>query len=161
MRFWWRISRYDPGRRDSRGACQDETWTSISDVGKRFDDGELTLEAYFRVEDAYIDAFTAFAEESDVERVAVKALDQGAGLREGELLRVQDARDVVRRMLREDVICQLEEPDNRLSLHVGFDLYMYVGSERPCVRAVQRTQAAGLYVDNNHPSPQIDDQRLG
>lgn len=158
MRYWWRVSRYDPGRRDVRGAYQGNTWTSVSDVGNRFGDDELTLDTYLEVEDGYIDAFLAFAEESDVDRVEVRALEQGTGIQEGEMLSITDAREIVRRMLREDVICRLEEPHARFALHVGFDLYMYVGSERPCVSAVQRAKAAGLFVDDDYPSPQIDDE---
>ena len=44
--FWWRVTRYDPARRDERGAYRDDTWTSISDVGNVFDNQELTIEEY-------------------------------------------------------------------------------------------------------------------
>jgi hypothetical protein len=57
--FWWRVTRYDPARRDERGAYRGETWTSISDVGKVFEGHKLTIDEYERVETAYVDAFVA------------------------------------------------------------------------------------------------------
>lgn len=156
--YWWRVSRYDPAHRDARGAYVGETWTSISDVGKQFADRELTLGEYRRVEDAYVDAFAAFADDSGIDQVEVRALDAGDGLREGELLSVDDAREVVRRMLREEVICKLEAPDDRFAWHVGLDLYAYIGSDAPSTRAVEITRASGLYVDDNYPSPQLADE---
>jgi len=33
-------------------------------------------------------------------------------------------------MLREEILCKLEAPTHDFALHVGFDLYMYVGSAR-------------------------------
>jgi hypothetical protein len=157
VRYWWRVSRYDPAHRDTRGAYRGDTWTSISDVGKRFGDSELTLDQYREVEDAYVDAFVAFAEDSDADRLEVRALDHGCGLREGDVLPIEHASELVRRMLRENVICNLEEPDDGFAVHVGFDLYMYVGSNRPCARAVERARDSGLYVDDDFPSPQLAD----
>jgi|tagenome__1003787_1003787.scaffolds.fasta_scaffold20983428_4 hypothetical protein len=116
------------------------------------------MDNYLHVEEAYIDAFAAFADESNIDVVQVRDIDQGVGLREGDVLRVSEARDVVRQMLREQVVCKLEEPANRFALHVGFDLYMYVGSELPCVGAVERAQASGLYIESDHPSPQVTTQ---
>src|ERR1700754_2454148 len=105
MRFWWRVTRFDPAHRDARGAYRRDTWTSIGDVGGSFEDGELTLETYLRVEDAYVEAVAAFADGTGAERLVIGELDYGEGLREGQVLSIAEARDVVRRMLREDVSC--------------------------------------------------------
>jgi hypothetical protein len=61
----WRVTRYDPSHRNPPGvrpvgAYAGETWTSVADVGKRFEDVELTIDEYQRVEDAYVDALRAF-----------------------------------------------------------------------------------------------------
>ena len=49
----YRISKYDPQFRVN-GAYQKNEWTSISEIGKVFDDGVLTLAEYLRVENEYI-----------------------------------------------------------------------------------------------------------
>jgi len=153
--FWWRVTRYDPNRRNDAGAYRDETWTSIADVGGMFEGSELTIEDYERVEDAYVDAFLAFATESDVDRLQVRSVEQAVSLEEGEVVSVDKAADIVRLMLREEVICKLETPTDDFALHVGFDLYMYVGSARPRVRAIELAGELGPYVDDNWPSPQL------
>lgn len=157
VQFWWRVSRYDPARRDERGAYQSETWTSVGDVGNRYDGRELTLAEYERVEAAYVTAFVAFATESGVERFQVRDLDSGDGLEEGAILSLDEAPAIVGRMLREDVICKLEAPSEDFALHVGFDLYMYVGSAHPCPNATRRARELGLYIEPDWPSPQLPD----
>lgn len=151
--YRWRITRYDPVRRDKRGAYPVATWTSIADVGTDFDGVELTLAAYERVESAYVEAFIAFAEECGSDELVVRSLESGGDLKEGELLSLEDAGVVVRRMLREEVICKLEAPDSGFVLHVGFDLYMYVGSLRPCPSAERRARMLGLFAELGRPSP--------
>lgn len=92
-----------PARRDERGAYCGETWTSISDVGKAFEGHKLTIDEYERVEMAYVDAFVAFAEDSDVDRLQVRDLETDAGLEEGASVSLGAAADIVRQMLREEI----------------------------------------------------------
>jgi hypothetical protein len=130
-----------------------DAWTSIADVGTVFGGVELTLAAYERVEAAYVEAFYAFAEESGIDKLIVRSLENAEGLHEGEALSLENARGVVRRMLREEVICKLEAPKTAFALHVGFDLYMYVGSMRSCPTAERRARSLGLFVEPGWPSP--------
>jgi hypothetical protein len=150
---WWRITRYDPARRDERGAYPVAAWTSIADVGTVFDEVELTLAEYERVEAAYVEAFSAFAEESGIDELVVRSLESGDGMEEGEVLSLENARAVVRRMLREEVICKLEAPNATFVVHVGFDLYMYVGSMRSCPSGERRVRSLRLFVEPGWPSP--------
>jgi len=154
--FTWRVSRYDPALRDEHGSYTARTWTSIADVGAVFEGRELTLDEYQRVEDAYAAAFLAFADEAAVTQLQVRQLEHGGnGLRDRALLTLSEAAEVLRSMLREQVVCKLESPENDFFVHVGFDLYMYVGSARPCPNAVARARALGLHVDLDWPSPQL------
>jgi hypothetical protein len=50
---------------------------------KVFEGHKLTIDEYERVETAYVDAFVAFAEDSDVERLEVRSLETDDGLEEG------------------------------------------------------------------------------
>lgn len=147
------MTRCDPARRDERGAFPVDAWTSIADVGAVFDGVELTLGEYERIEAAYVGAFIAFAQESRVDELQVHSLDVGDGLQAGATLSLARAAVVVRRMLREEVICKLESPTDWFALHIGFDLYMYVGSMRPCPSAAQSARRLGLVVEPDWPSP--------
>ena len=73
---------------------------------------------------------------------------------EGEAFPIVDAKRIVARLLREEVICRLEAPGGDFATHVGFDLYMYVGSAASCESAVERAEAIGLFVEPVPESPQ-------
>ena len=120
-----------------------------------FDGVELTMAEYERVAARYAAAFAAFAEDSAVSHVAVRGLEAGDGLREGDLLSIDAGATVVRRLLREEVICRLEAPDGAFAVHIGFDLYMYVGSSEPCEQAMRRTETFGLFVETVTASPAL------
>ncbi|WP_186320415.1 hypothetical protein [Fictibacillus phosphorivorans] len=52
----YRITKYNPLFRDAEGSFTRDDWTSISDIGKMFDNQELTIEMYKKTEDSYIKA---------------------------------------------------------------------------------------------------------
>lgn len=143
MRFWRRITRYDPALRDARGAYLGNTWTSISDIGEEFDGVVLTRDEYDRIEEAYVSSVLALANDCGVDRLEVRHLETSEGLDDGDLLSIAEATSVVRRMLREEVVCTLESPADDFAVHIGFDLYMYVGSDCVAARALEHARSAG------------------
>jgi hypothetical protein len=154
--FWWRVTRYDPALRDDRGAYPADEWTSIADVGRVYGAGTLTRDEYERVETAYVDTALEFVRESGVGLLQVRELERGpADLGDGTVLSPAAIGRVVRAMLREETICKLEAPSDEFALHVGFDLYMYIGADRPCPRAVAFGAERGLYVEPGHASPYL------
>ena len=50
----WRVTRYDPARRDWRGAYPGDEWTGCRDMGRAFRDDTLTPGRYLACEDAYV-----------------------------------------------------------------------------------------------------------
>lgn len=45
------------------------------------------------------------------------------------------------------------------TVHVGWDQYVYVGSDQPCADAVARTRALGLFPEPLTASPTLRNQR--
>ncbi|GAA0397736.1 hypothetical protein Acor_84680 [Acrocarpospora corrugata] len=171
----FRVTKYDPRLRDGRGAFIGDDWTSIGEIGHTFDGRILTRERYEQVESAYLTAAELFARDSGVTELAVRTpAVLTAGVSSGLLLpnygpavsglsaeEFYDGREVplpvalevVRAMLREDgVWCRLEAQD-RFSLAVGWDYYLYIGSHRPCLQAVAKVRQLGLFVEEDHTSP--------
>ena len=58
--FCWRITKYDPKYRDSRGAFLKNDWISFSEVGDIFEGKKLTIEDYLKVENAYVASVILF-----------------------------------------------------------------------------------------------------
>ncbi|MET7391683.1 S1 RNA-binding domain-containing protein [Streptomyces sp. NPDC005529] len=161
--YVYRVTKYDPADRDEHGHYTG-TEDTVSDHG--------------RVEGAYFQAVEAFAADTGIERLTVRephlpaplvnfgleAPMDGFGLasvfptgpdgfHDGAEVSVGTAMELVRVMLRDGgAWCRLEVQDT-FAVHVGWDQYMYVGSSRPCVTAVARTRALGLFLERIDASP--------
>lgn len=155
LSWTYRITQYDPADRDESGCY-------TGDVEAKSDEGPL--------EAAYLDAVEAFARELGVTHLEVRdpngwnpespagdreaidpavagAFGEGlAGYFDGAVVDITTSRVLVRGMLREGELpgwCRLEAPD--MTVHVGWDVYMYITTSRPCPEAGSRTAAAGLF----------------
>jgi hypothetical protein len=161
----WRISKYDPARRDRSGAHTGEDWTSWADVGRSFEGVVLTLGEYLRTEDRYVAAALALFRASGVPSVRVEDLeadrpvppcaeelgltalaDGGPPLRPGMRLGEDALARALRLVLRELVWCRLESP-GRFFLHVGHDLLLYAGSHAELPHALEQVRRLGLHVE--------------
>ncbi|WP_339135150.1 RNA-binding protein [Streptomyces sp. f51] len=164
--FAHRITKYDPADRDERG---------------HYNGAEDTVSDHGPVEAAYLEAIAAFARESGVDRLEIR--DPGvtgfvnfgleapveghglaglfppdlAGYYDGAEVSVPVALELVRVMLRDQgAWCRLEHQD-RFTVHVGWDQYVYVGSDQPCEAAVARTRELGLFAEPITASPYAAD----
>ncbi|MGW7271734.1 RNA-binding protein [Streptomyces sp. NPDC054864] len=160
--FVHRITKFDPANRDERGHYTG-TEDAVSDHGP--------------VEAAYLEAVGAFAKASGVDRLeirepgvtgpvhfGVEPATGGHGLAgllppdlsgyyDGAEVSLSVALELVRAMLREQgAWCRLEAGDT-FTVHVGWDQYVYVGSDRPCPDAVERTRRLGLFPEPLSASP--------
>ncbi|GAQ67232.1 hypothetical protein [Streptomyces scabiei] len=160
--FVHRITKYDPADRDEHGGYRGAEDT-VSDHGP--------------VEAAYLAAISAFAQAAGIDRLEIREPSvtghvhfgarpavEGHGLdglfpadltgyHDGAEVSLAVALELVRVMLREQgAWCRLEAGD-AFSVHVGWDQYVYVGSDRPCADAVARTRALGLFPEPLTASP--------
>jgi small subunit ribosomal protein S1 len=67
-----------------------------------------------------------------------------------------EAIETVRQTLREDGWCRLVD-DERFYINVGWDYYVYVGTDRPCDESVELAESLGLFVDRDFASPYMRD----
>lgn len=160
--FVHRITEYDPADRDAHG---------------HYIGAEDTVSDHGPVEAAYLAAIAAFAEASDIDRWEIRepavagfvhfggeppveghGLDglfppDLTGYHDGAEVPLPVALQLVRIMLRDQgAWCRLESGD-RFTLHVGWDQYVYVGSDRPCTEVVARTRELGLFPERLTASP--------
>ncbi|WP_406352534.1 hypothetical protein [Streptomyces sp. NBC_01635] len=160
--FVHRITKYDPADRDEHG---------------HYTGAEDTVSDHGPVEAAYLAAIAAFAEASDIDRLEIREPAvtgfvhfgveppiEGHGLgglfppdltgyHDGAEVSLPVALELVRAMLRDQgAWCRLEVGDV-FTVHVGWDQYVYVGSDRPCAEAVARTRELGLFPEPLTASP--------
>lgn len=147
--FQYRVTKYDPRFRDSRGAFLRDDWTSISDVGQEFDGVILTAEAYQAVEDTYVEAALAFLTEAGFASVRCVDVENNrecaTAKAEGASVPLPELRAVIRDLLRGEWWCRVEAAG--AFLHFGYDYHMYVGVPVRCERACALAHQRGLFVE--------------
>ena len=171
--YFWRITKYNPKNRDQNGFYQKNEWTSVSDIGKTFDDGVLTFDDYLLCENAYIDAIVMFMHGNNVEFINIEGLEEGnyieftdfsepyvrefyRSLRNDMLISKNNVAQLSKFILRELVWCKLTS--DRMFVHFGYDYYVYVGSEQPLENVINIITNSGLFVEP-FISPYINDKR--
>jgi hypothetical protein len=152
----YRITKYNPARRDASGAFLGDDWTAYTDVGSAFDAKVLTLAEYERVERAYIGAVQAFLVEAEISSLYAKGVEGSADEPnapvEGAAVEVEALAPLLTGLLREKFWCRLE--CESAFLHVGRDYYMYVGVPRRCPIAEREAAESGLFVED-YSSPYV------
>ncbi|MFJ4151975.1 S1 RNA-binding domain-containing protein [Streptomyces galbus] len=160
--FVYRITKYDPAHRDERG---------------HYTGSEDTVSNHGPVEEAYLAAVTSFAEAAGIDQLEIRepqiagfarfglepAVDGygladlfpagPAGFHDGALVPIAVGLELVRAMLRDNgAWCRLESGE-AFAVHVGWDQYLYIGSNKPCETALARTRALGLFPERMAVSP--------
>ena len=156
--FQFRLSKYDPSRRDAQGAYLPDDWTSIADVGRPFDGQVLTQATYRQVEDSYLDVLAAFMAEAGVPELTIEGLElpehADVPWQEGQTLDGDALHDVWRHVLRQQAWCRFRHASG-FFIHFGYDLYAYVGTPRPSPQALALATQRGLFLEAM-PSPYRD-----
>lgn len=160
--YVYRVTKYDPADRDQHGHYSGSE-PAISDHGP--------------VEAACLQAVAAFAEDTCVDRMAIREPQIGGfahfgweppvdgygpadlfpadliGFHDGALVPIAVGLELVRAMLRDSgAWCRLET-EGAFAVHIGGDQYLYVGSSHPCEAALARTRSLGLFPERLDASP--------
>lgn len=155
----WRVSKYDPSRRDAVGRYVHEEWTSVYDIGKSIAGQVLTVEEYLRVENAYIetamvfhaDAGAPFLLARDVEIAGSNPNIPGDVVSvppaEGQPIGRADLVAVIRSCLREIFWCRLEAEEKLCMIHFGYDYYMYLTGMSLTAHTFDVARAGGLFLE--------------
>lgn len=158
---WLRITKYDPLVRNKEGHYTKNEWTSYSDIGKTYDGQLFTFEDYIKVEDAYVDAVHSFMDCVGISELKIVDLenkfDDFDSNYSEHMIAVLNAvennqiistatSDVIRLLLRENMWCKLE--GEGLSVHFGYDYYMFIGSEKECNEQLDKIREEGLFVES-------------
>ena len=151
--FEYRITKYDPRKRDAQGRYLDEEWTRYSQVGQVIAGRALTFEEYSRIETAYVNAAINLLAECDVDALTIRGLENSDDyrpdsfeLREGTRLSGGALSEAVRLLLREEFWCRLED-EHGSYVHVGWDYYLYAGAPCEPSASIKAARADGLFVE--------------
>jgi hypothetical protein len=163
MKYYWRITKYDPEKRNSQGWFIEDTWTSYSDIGNIYQGKKLTHDQYVLVENLYINAIVLFMKDLEISHLQVKDLENHDhisedssvdkmeimfvnAMKENDLLSLEQVKMAVKLILREYFWCKLISK-HKMFVHFGYDYYMFVGSSVECRDTLQKIRESGLYVE--------------
>jgi len=143
----YRVTKYNPKNRDSKGSYLFEEWTSISDIGKN-----VTKSEYEKIECAYIDSALEFLEEQGISQLYIEGIENSSEidepniqLNEGALLKESDLRVVMKSILREKYWAKLVNKNTYI--HFGYDYYMYIGIPNEPKCSIGSAESRGLFVE--------------
>jgi len=157
-----RVTKYNPENRDETGAYKVDEWTSISDIGKKFNGTVFTYQDYISTEDKYILSIREFCNYFDIGELEIKNLELHEPdnwdtysldlketfekLRDKKSVLRADLENLARLILREYLWCDLENEDK--GIHFGYDYYMYFVIETKIPEELKvKIRNTGLYAE--------------
>jgi hypothetical protein len=144
--YEYRVTKYDPSRRDREGRYLHDEWTAFSDVGNK-----VNFDVYDRVEQSYIDVALAFMSEARIPHLSVANLEHGPEISlpfvDRAELGAPELRTAFRLVLREACWCRFLHPSGAF-VHFGYDYYMYIGTPGDCPQAKRMARERDLFVES-------------
>ncbi|MBO0440216.1 hypothetical protein [Candidatus Enterococcus ikei] len=167
----WRVTKYNPKYRNSKGVYLKDEWTSITDIGKEFNGVQLTMDMYLAIENAYTQIVLSAMSELKIETLRIKELEKIGfkehyknteneleslynSLKNDLIVSSSQISMLLKLILRETIWCKLVSEN--LFIHFGYDYYMYIGVKSSLPKTNQLIKKSGLYLENIE-SPYIED----
>ncbi|MED0668942.1 hypothetical protein P4S95_01725 [Aneurinibacillus aneurinilyticus] len=171
MKFW-QISKYKASDLPLYKEGKETTWTSISDIGKKFNGKIFTIQEYLSIEDLFIDAIKKFMVCSQTKYLFVNQVEKSFELdtlinnikqkglmnqyskqmldffhlvKEGNKLNMKQIEIISRLSLREDMWTQLSSQS--MFVRFDYDYYVDIGSTNNCEVTAKKISETGLVVN--------------
>lgn len=140
----YRITKYDPYKRDRNGKYDENEWTSLSDLINEMQFNKA-IDIYLKVENKFIELYSYILSESNIEKMIISSLEINNNydkeyldritynvdinilktLKNGKTIDKAEILGVIRLSLREIIWCKLNW--NLVYIHFGYDYYTYIG----------------------------------
>lgn len=168
----YRISKYNPIYRDRNGIFQNDEWTSVSDIGKKYNDKEVSKEEYLEIEKIYIEALKRIMKEKAMNKLIVKELEkeftlgevckqlenvqivlskeemyQFRVIEENYIIEGSEIDVILKLLLRESLWCKLIDIKSNFSVEIGYEYYIYVICSKLPSFVISEVQKKGLFIE--------------
>lgn len=166
--YYYRVSKYNPKYRNSSGDYILDDWTSYDDIGETFFNKELTLEKYRIIENLFIDVVIFAMKETRQDFLIVSELEKIVD--NNSVLNVGNESYALYKNIHNDARIYLKEiplfmklqlreltwgklVSENLSVHFGYDYYMYLISSKSLNKLIDFFYEKGIYIEENFRSP--------
>ena len=166
----YRITKFNPERRNTEGHYLDDDWTAISDI--KNPKYNTAYEDYEKVESAYVQAVKLIMTDNKLDNLTIKSFlwyskkkDIEKFIHDGRLQNLQVDFDKEIKILKDDVQLNLTQIDkiirlilrevvdltlinNQFQVQFGYDYYMYVRCNHIQQSTIDEIHGSGLFVEN-------------
>ena len=154
MKYQYRITKYNPKYRDKeQGYYLRDEWTSICDIGKKFNNKIFTKSEYQNIETAYIKSIIIFMSENNITSLQLIEYENHQDFKTDELIiknntfyNKEQVELLARFILREHIWGKLIF-ENQIFVHFGYDYYMYIGLDEKFEKELKKVQKLGLFAE--------------
>lgn len=168
----YRIAKYPPMYRNEDGAYTKEEWTSYSDIGKVYEEGQFTVKQYLEMEQNYCDVIYAVCLDNAITAVHVEGLENNftleeleemlgakglrlfdddiqflGGLKNGCEITGESLKKVLPLLLRECFWCKLVDANRDFMIEFGYDFYVYTTCNIVSSQTLRLAEKLGIYVE--------------
>ncbi len=118
----YRITKYNPNYRNELGHYKKDEWTSISDVGRYFDENLFTLNEYYETENNYINCVKEIIKLQKLDTLKIKDYENpfGNNLKWSNkmIIKNDDIENIMQDCLREKCWCRIVSKN--FFIHFGY-----------------------------------------
>lgn len=148
----FRITKYDPTKRDELGVYLENDWVCYGEIGQSFSGKVLTKERYEFVENAYINAVLTLLENAGIKSLKALGIENYGhfpiSITEGEDVPITKLHLLLRDILRNHYWCKFENQPKTAFVQISFDYYMYVGVPFVDSEVIEAINKSGLFVED-------------
>lgn len=167
----FRITKYNPEKRNAEGHYLVDEWTCPSEVGTTFDDLKFEEAEYFEIESKYISSVVKLLKSKFINRLRVVNFNSNymaeyltdidniwlldnrfteIELFEDKSVNLSQIEIIIKMILRNFMSCSLEI-DGEFSLHFGYDFYMYINTSDLNTYVLDEIRDIGLFIEELDP----------
>ncbi len=153
MKFEFRLSKFDPAKRDFTGAFTGQDWVCYSQIGSEIGGRLLTKDEYKRVENAYVETIREMLREAGLQQVGIEKFRRFGKqkhdikvFRKGQKVGLDTLSRLTRLTLQDRVEVGFCVP-RKMYLHFGFDFLVYVGLAKPTPAAKAFALENGIFLE--------------
>ena len=163
----YRLSKYNPAFRDSRGVYHKDEWTAISDIGKKYASQIFTYEEYYKTESNYVNVIIDLFKQNEIIDFRVSDLEDYSGVDNEEYfkdikkldiknltpqLKIDEIENIIRLGLRELIWLNLvgKNSNCKIIMHFGHDYYVKFNLDHQCRINKDVAEKKGLYFEKEN-----------
>ncbi len=142
----YRITKYNPIYRNSKGHYTLDEWTSFSDIGNL--KYNLSLEKYLEIENAYLEVIKKVLKLNKATNFIFKNVENNTSFQvPKESENADKIIEIATKCLQEELWCKIMSP-YKLFVHFGYDYYIYIGPRKELpVEIISEIEKLGLFVE--------------